>query len=109
MSDFLYQYRLQGDATIHRIRAPESMEQEAIHKALEMKHGRTVDLLMLKGTATVADAEIPSLSERETGSATTSDDAIAQSWRAAFAKGSAEPRDKTAASWPAAFRKAQEG
>lgn len=113
--EFLYAYRLTGETGIRQVRAPEGLEQEAVQKALETKHGRQVDLLMLKGTATSADAGIPSLSERETGSATNRDDP--HGWTRAIELASqrsqsigkqSQPSTEIQNSWSRAFEKVRE-
>lgn len=109
-NEFVYQYRIAGDASIHRIRAPESLDTEAIRRTLRGTHGAEPMFVSLVRTATAADAGIPGLSEGGTS------DADPYNWAAAIAKvnsgrrdNAAKPSAEIAASWDEAFKKVREG
>lgn len=111
---YLYSYRLNGDKSLHRIRAPEGMNDDAIRQALTAKHGRAIDFLLLERTAGYLDSHFDSLSEGAARSDTNSDDP--HGWEQAIAKGNSGPRGgvarpsaEIAESWDRAFQKVSEG
>lgn len=103
--EYLYSYRIARAATIHRIRAPESMEQTAVQRALETKHGKPIDLLMLEKTAGALDVHFDTLSEGQAGS----NDADPYGWARAYELAASHKPSIGAASWATVFKQAQAG